>query len=142
MKLNKYFYLQEFVPKHIYLKYEEKSLRFIDPSIIKLAFLFREIYGPTTINNWLWEGQNNDSGYRDSLSPFYSPTSQHSFGRALDLHFLDYHSPEDYDSIREDIKKHQNKWMQIGLTRVENQVHWLHIDRAYTGINEINFFNP
>lgn len=44
-------------------------------------------FGPITVNNYYWGHEREWSGLRTADSPFYSPFSQHTFGRAADCLF-------------------------------------------------------
>lgn len=127
----KYFKTQEFVSPGVYEARGEKAIQLMDIRILRLADALREEFGPATINNWAWKGEGDDSrkwsGLRDPSSPWFSPYSQHTFGRAVDMVFKN-HSAED---IRNKIKTHPIFWLNAGGTEsitLEDGVSWLHID--------------
>jgi len=121
----KYFRLEELVPPELFEEYRDKQwnlwLRF-DNRILLAADLLREKYGPANINNWLWGGSFDDSGLRIPGREYYSPNSQHSFGRALDMRFRD----ADPETVRKAIV---NREVAPGLiSAIEADVSWNHID--------------
>ena len=76
----KHFKAHELVPPAIYDKFGERSFMFLDDRLLKLCDALREEFGSATINNYKWGGDRVASGLRSPDSPYYSPTSQHSFG--------------------------------------------------------------
>ena len=122
--ISKYFKVQELVPEHIYLARGEKAWELIDDRVISTIDTLKERFpkGTMTINNWLWGGDREWSGLRTSDSPYYSWTSQHSFGRAIDAVFSAY----EVEEVRQDIIDNPEVYPYIkGL---ELEVSWLHID--------------
>lgn len=118
---------------------EDECWAMFDPDVLKAADWLRERYGPATINDWKWGGEFSQSGLRTPDSKYYSPTSQHSKGCALDLKFRNKTAQQ----IRDDLAEYQYQGNQIPyFTRVENQVSWLHIDTKPTGQSDLYFFNP
>ena len=87
-----------------------------------------------TINNWLWNGNRNQSGLRSDDSKYYSPTSQHSFGRAIDCVFSIY----SVDEVREYLIQNQDEFPE--MKGIENKVSWLHVD--VRNRTELLAFNP
>lgn len=97
----KYFKIHELVHPDDY-KAQLNTLRKLwlafDSRLLWTADRFRECFGPIVINNWFSGTSSkytvNNSGFRFcGLRPMNSTTgaalSQHKFGRALDLHFVD-----------------------------------------------------
>jgi len=136
----KHFDIEELVPPELFVMLNEDALwRLFDPNILKAADWLRERYGPATINDWKWGGNFTQSGIRTTDSEYYSPTSQHSIGCALDLKFKHKTAQE----IRDDLAEYQAQGNDIPyFTRVENKVSWLHIDTKPTGQTHLYFFNP
>lgn len=133
-----WFRIEELVPPELFETYKDKQWKLwlmFDNRILKAADLLRDKFGPATINNWLWGGQYKASGLRAPESEYYSLTSQHAWGRALDLKFRDY----DAETIRQAILR---KEVAPGLiTGIEADVSWNHIDcRIPTGTKEIFIF--
>jgi len=137
----KYFKVQEFIDKSTYEKYGDYSLRFMDMRIIITADKIREYFGKRmTINNWLWKKNREWSGLRTAKSPYYSPYSQHSFGRAIDFLI----EGVDANEVREEIIKHPWHDAFKYITTLEDDVSWVHADtRAYDkNKNGIFLFKP
>jgi len=126
MQLNN-FVVQEFVPKAMYQRRGNASIEYMDQRIIAAADLLRDNLRSLghdngfTINNWHLNGARQYSGLRTADSKDFSQTSQHTFGRALDIitatplafihaHIIDNHTI--YSNIR----------------FIEVDINWLHID--------------
>lgn len=55
IKVEKNFYLDEFIPRHLYVRYHSRPhvlLNKIHPEVFKIAQKLRYKYGPMVINNW------------------------------------------------------------------------------------------
>ena len=119
-----FFAAHEVLPPSIYNKWGDKGLMFMDERILMQADILRENYGPMTINNYGFGGEREWSGLRTPDSPYYSPTSQHSFGRAIDCLFRDIPAVE----VREHLMANPANPIFKFITCVEDDVSWLHID--------------
>ena len=133
-----HFKIYELVPPKTYTKFGDKAWWFIDPNLIRVIDALREEFGSATINSYKWGGDRQWSGLRTSGSPWYSPYSQHSFGRAADILFKDYAAEE----VRQAITANPEKWLAIcpSIT-LEEDVSWVHID-VRNGHNCIRTFKP
>lgn len=124
IKLAPNLYLDEYIPKSLYLKYvgrEHILAGLIDQSLVKADQMLRDEFGAVTINNW-WDGGTRAwSGLRLPESPDYSLTSQHTYGRASDKLFEKYGAQQ----VRDFIAKN---WKQLGITCIEANVSWVHSD--------------
>lgn len=118
----RYFVAQEYVPPHIFERWGEDSWQFLDERLLMMDFALRERFGRIIINNWHLGGQREWSGLRTPGSPYFSETSQHTFGRASDKLFLD--TP--VDEVREYILARPYEFHLI--TAVELGTSWLHTD--------------
>ena len=121
---SKHFEIHELVPQYIYNKYGEKAWRFIDPRLIETIDTIKEVFplGKATINNYVWGGNRNWSGLRTPRSDYYSETSMHSQGKAVDIVFTEYN----VEHVRKYIIKNPDIFPYIkGL---EMDIHWLHLD--------------
>lgn len=118
----KHFKVQELVPPSIYEKRKEKAIELIDERVLITLDQLREFFGLCTINNWNFGGNFSQSGLRTPEAKEYSPTSQHSFGRAMDCKFRDHKA--------EDIRQHilNNRLLFPYITFMEDGVSWLHFD--------------
>ena len=120
----KYFAIHELVPKDVYEKYGETSWKLMDDRILITIDKLRYRYGKMTINNYYWGGDRQWSGLRTPDSPYYSFTSQHSYGRAVDIIFKEVSTEE----VRNDLLNNPNEDTFKLITAVELDVSWLHID--------------
>ena len=130
-------FLDEYIPKDLYLKFQNKPhilISLLDDRLIKSDQMLRDKFGPMTINNWWSGGDRNWSGLRTPDSPYYSMTSQHSYGRASDKLFK-----VSAQEVREYIKQN---WKQIGITRIEDNVSWVHSDVGFTQLDSLLIFTP
>ena len=121
---SKHFEIHELVPQYIHNTYGNKAWRFIDPRLIETIDTLKEAFplGTMTINNYLWGGNRNWSGLRTPRSDYFSETSMHSQGKAVDMVFSEYES----EHIRNYIIKNPNIFPHIrGL---EMGISWVHID--------------
>jgi hypothetical protein len=87
------------------------------------------------INSYKWGGDRGWSGLRTKNSKYYSPTSQHSLGKAIDAVFSKY----DVEEVRQYILDNQEEFPHIG--GVELGVSWLHIDTRPRVNGKIKTFN-
>ena len=94
--ISKHFKIQELVPPHVYNSRRYLAWELIDPRLVETIDVLKWQFpaGTITINNWLWGGDREWSGLRTYGSPYYSSTSQHSFGRAVDCIFSAYTTEE------------------------------------------------
>jgi len=121
---SKHFKIHELVPEHIYIDYGDSAWKFIDSRLIETIDKLKEHFnlGKMTINNYAWKGDRKWSGLRTPESPYYSETSQHSFGRAVDIVFSDYSAEE----VRNYIINNPHEFPYI--KGIELNVDWVHID--------------
>ncbi len=113
---------------------------FIDDRLLILIDGLRDKFGSATINNYGYGKDRQWSGLRTHDSPYFSPTSQHSFGRAADILFSNVSS----DYVREQIKKEPDYWLAVGgvdSITLEDGVSWTHID-IRNGGKGVNSFKP
>lgn len=118
----KHFIIQELVPEHIYDKRGDKAWELLDQRALITLDALRERFGYTTVNNWSMGGNREWSGLRTYNSPYFSETSQHSFGRAFDCIFQ--------GRIAEDVRQYilANPKEFPYITSVELGTSWLHFD--------------
>lgn len=123
----KHFKIYELVPPSIYNKYKDtpyKMWLMFDDRVLREADKLRDKFGSCTINNWYWGGDFSQSGIRTPESRYYKETSQHSFGRALDLKFNSIRAEE----VRKYIKENPSEFPLIkGLEDFKGMT-WVHID--------------
>lgn len=121
-RLTKNWQLHEVIPKELYHNYPVSYLlRLIDNRIINAAQGLCDVFGAAVCNDWIAGGARNESGLRIPEHDNFSITSQHTYGRALDLVFKQYTAFE----VRNYIRKH---WLELGIYGIETNVNWVHID--------------
>lgn len=122
MYICKHFALHELVPPHVYKERGQKGWELLDDRALRTLDALRDRFGVITINNYEWGGERKWSGLRTPESPYYSPYSQHTFGRAFDCVFHEITAEE----VRQTILKDKNAFPEI--TAIELDVSWLHCD--------------
>lgn len=135
MKVAKDFILPEFVPRSIHYRYGDKSIWFLDPAVFDIAQFLKDRFKKIIIiNNWIWGGTYNESGYRTPNTSTGATYSQHKFGRAIDVKIQDVTPAE----LRDDIIKHYNLYRKKGVTTIEEGTPtWTHIDCRNTGSDDL-----
>jgi len=142
MEISPHFALQDFIPKEIFKRYKEKSIRFINPSIINMAeAIYNRFNAKVIINNWHNYIENeyyyNYSGYRPPFCKIGSFMSPHKQGLALDIKIKGL-SPEE---IKEDIINNYNSFYKDShittLKKEKNKKH-LHISCQWTFEQNLN----
>ena len=123
MYICKHFDIFELVPESIYKSRGQKAWELLDDRLLVTIDALRGHFGSTTINDYKFGGRRQWSGLRTPDSPWYSPTSQHSFGRAVDLIFKDITAEE----ARKEIIRQREKLFSH-ITGMELNVSWVHID--------------
>ncbi len=118
----KHFTVQELVPQSIYEQRKEKAIELIDERVLVTLDQLRETFGPCTVNDWCFGGDYSQSGLRTPEAKEYSPTSQHTFGRAMDCKFKEYEAQE--------VRRHivENRIIFPYITFMEEGISWLHFD--------------
>lgn len=122
---SKYFKIQELVPLQLYNALHEDVLwNLIDDRLIETIDKLKEKFGKGSIviNSYYWSGDRTWSGLRTKSSPYYSPTSMHSVGKAVDCLFSGY----DVQKVRQYILENPDEFPYIG--GIELDVSWLHLD--------------
>ena len=145
----KSFQIHELIPKALWLQHLALPKEQQDENELRLWAMFDEKlletidtikakfnYGSMTINNYKWGGNREWSGLRDSSSSYYSKTSQHSLGKAVDCVFSRYTT----DEVREYILNNPDEFPYVG--GVELETSWLHIDVRPRVNGKIFTFKP
>ena len=122
MYIPRHFEPQELVPPAIFDARKEKSLELIDERVLITLDKLRNLFGTCTVNNWPWGGFMTQSGLLTPDSKEYSPTSQHTFGRAMDCKF----EQTTANQVRKYIIEHKRECPYI--TFIEDDVSWFHFD--------------
>ena len=94
-----FFKIHELVPPSVFKERGERAWELLDDRMLVTADAMRKRYGKMTINNYMFGGDREWSGLRIPNSPYYSPYSQHTFGRAADIIFGNITA----ESVRQDI---------------------------------------
>jgi hypothetical protein len=135
----KFFGVKGLVSEKVYKDRGERSISLIDARIVITADRLRKRFGPAVVNNWSWGGAINGAGLRMQYDNDYRPYSQHSFGRALDLHFSNHEAEE----VIKHILDNQEATEYEFITGIELDVSWLHIDcRNHNHADRIFTFTP
>lgn len=120
----KHFAIHELVPSQVFNDRGEKAWQLMDERLLITLDRLRDQFGPMTINNYYFGGDREWSGLRTKDSPFYSPYSQHSFGRAADCLFKNIST----DAVRRTILGDQENPDFELIGSIELGVSWLHFD--------------
>jgi len=119
-----HFAIHELVPRNVFEDRGEKAWELLDDRLLITLDRLRERYGSMTVNNWYWGKDREWSGLRTKESPFYSPYSQHTFGRAADCLFF----KTSVEQVRQDILSMPTDSAFELIGSVELGVSWLHFD--------------
>lgn len=132
-----FFQLCELVPADEFRVYPAHVLwSLFDSFILMAADALRRFYGKMLANTWYWGGGHQYRGWRPPGCTVGAPLSMHRFARAIDLEPLETSAAE----IRADMRRYP-KWAIFKyISRVEDDVAWLHIDRANVAGDGIVFF--
>ena len=122
MYLPRHFQAYELVPPKIFASRKDKSFELIDERVLITLDTLRVTFGPCTINDWYWGGEFEQSGLRTADAQQFSPTSQHTFGRAMDCKFKEHPAAEIRDQVI------QNRLLFPYITFMEDDVDWFHFD--------------
>lgn len=120
----KHFSIHELVPRKVFEQRGCKAWELLDERLLITLDNLRERYGSITVNNYYWGKDREWSGLRTSDSPYYSPFSQHTFGRAADCLFAN----KSAEAVRQEIlaSPYNSDFKLIGS--IELGVSWLHFD--------------
>lgn len=119
-----HFSIHELVPPDVFNKRQEKAWELLDERLLITLDKLRERYGLITVNNYYWGKDREWSGLRTSDSPYYSPFSQHTFGRAADCLFSNISTEE----LRQEILANPTDPDFELIGSIELGVSWLHFD--------------
>ena len=144
-QIRKNFDVREFVPRHIWQQYGQKSRWFLDPRMLDLAQFYRDYFGaPVHVNTWAtgwldsaWELR----GFRPPRTDTGAEYSQHKFGRAFDCNVKGIRP----DEVRRHILEDQETFMEAGLTTLEDGSiadTWIHSDVRTTSSTDILIVTP
>ena len=127
IQLSKNFFLDEFIPREMYVSYPDwMLLRPVNYSLIKAYQKVRDRHGARILNNWWSGGKRNESGLRILGNMYYKQLASHSYFNAGDSIGI---TP--VQEIWEDIEKNYSRvWRPLGVNAIEKgrSVSWLHLD--------------
>ncbi len=136
-KRSEHFKIEEFFPPSMLLKYSEDRLwSLLDDRIVWTADQLRERFGKAVINSHPFGGSNRFRGFRPSGCRVGAELSQHKFGRAVDITFVDWTA----ESVRQYIRDVPSLACFQYITYIEDGVPWLHIDCRFSILGYIRFF--
>lgn len=140
MKISEHIQIEELVPKDVFMAKGAGCFDLIDYKIPLILERIRELCGdkPLIINNWLWGGSYQYRGYRPLNCQIGAKNSMHKHGKAVDFD-VRFMSAE---QVRGIIIANEQELMSLGLTRMETDTSWVHIDIKHTGLNHIKKFRP
>ena len=121
MYIPKHFKPEELVPEAVFRDRGDLSLELIDERVLLTLDQLRDAFGTCTINDWCWGGGYSESGLRTPECEVYSPTSQHTFGRAMDCKFN-----KEAEEVRKRVIAHKEIFPYISF--IEDEVTWFHFD--------------
>lgn len=105
MYIPKYFAIHELIGPNLYNQYNGASSLWLalDERMLRTLDLLRSKYGRMIVNNWRSGGPRKESGLREMGTSTGAALSQHKFGRAADVLFMETESvtPE---SVRKEMK--------------------------------------
>jgi len=140
IKISENFFLDEVMNPEMYERFGKNSRWFIDQRLIDIVQYIRTKTGkPITINTWYSGGRFKERGLRNPNTSTGAKYSQHKFGKALDFTVSGMSASQVRQLIISDWKQ---DLMKLGLTAIEGEVTWVHIDVRNTGKNDIMIFNP
>jgi len=123
-----WFDIAEFVDSRVLRILKENAAFMVDPKIVRVCDLLRELSGkPTTVNNWSWGGIYDSSGFRAIWDKTGGTLSQHRCGRGADAKVRDF-TPK---MVHELILDNSAKFEDAGLTTLEHldfTPSWSHLD--------------
>src|SRR5690554_3311309 len=119
------FILQELVAPAIYQARGMRAWELVCPYALRTLQTLRDVFGPTTVNNWHAGGQYKESGLRELTTSTGAALSQHKFGRAFDCKFRGITPQEAFDYIL----AHPDRFPYLTvLEDVRYTPTWLHFD--------------
>jgi hypothetical protein len=151
MKISQNFDVREFVPKHIWDIFKEKSVWFVNPNIVSIAEFYKSFFTTyykkklgndvvrtvaISVNNWHIGGAQQWRGLRTSQCTQGAVNSQHRYMNAFDTEiFIVYADGKrvevDYKEIHKVIQDNEAEFMANGVTTIEDlkiASGWLHTD--------------
>jgi hypothetical protein len=137
----KHYKLQEWVPKKIFEKFQDQSIRFLRYDTLKMMDDIRDYYNePITMNTWHKDNTHQYRGYRPPDCVIGSFYSDHKMGLAADFTVQGMTS----DEVQKDIIQNWHRiFRHFGVTVLEIDTNgWTHVSRRFTGQNNLVIIKP
>ena len=140
-----YFQPYELVPKEVYDLFLEPEAIYgiFDENALRVIDLVREWSRVgLTVNNWFWNGNRSECGFRTKNSRVGAARSAHKLGKAFDIISTRLTAQELWDIIERNKDKLPCK-IRIEKTNNNKPITWLHIgtDVNVTQKEMIYYFN-
>lgn len=140
-----YFSVKELVCPHVYNRFGDKALDFLDKDLLSVLLFIREHLGRAIyVNNWAWGGDKSQRGLRCNCCALVKEKtalekpylSAHLFGKGVDFHVQGMSAEE----VRKWIASYE-VYLPCKV-RIEADVTWVHIDVMQYGMsaNKITYF--
>ena len=134
-----HFRIEELVTPGIFQMYGVRAFSLFDSRLLWTADAVRGYFDkPVRCNNWHNDGTFTQRGYRPPDSLIGAETSEHRFGRALDIDVIGLGAEE----VRQEILSRQERDAFQYITRLEVGVNWVHFDLKNTLEDHIITFKP
>ena len=135
----RFFKIQELVDKATYDKFGDKAWMFFRPEALEALDDLRSFFGvPITVNNWHEGGSFQYRGFRPRSCTVGAEYSQHRLGNAFDCDIAGITA----DEARKRILDKQDDLKLMYITRLEDDVNWLHFDLANVAHDGIQVIKP
>lgn len=135
----KHFKIQELVDKATFEKFGEKAWMFFRPEALEAIDDLRSFFGvPIIVNNWDEGGPFQYRGFRPRSCTVGAEYSQHRLGNAFDCDIKGVTAEE----ARKKILENQDNLKLMYITRIEDDVNWLHFDLANIDHEGIQVIKP
>lgn len=150
MKISKNFDVREFVPRHIFDQFGDRSSWFVNPKIVKIAEFYKSFFLTyyknklgndqvknvlIRVNNWHTGGPHQWRCLRTPQCTEGAANSQHRYMNGFDCDIIivreDATIEADYREIHQVIQANETEFMANGVTTVEDvsiAATWLHTD--------------
>jgi len=129
----KHFRIEELVSKQVYedRKAKQDWWRFFNPEALQTLDQLREEFGSMTINNWVWDGNRNCSGFHLKGEWNRSEYSGHRMWGAFDIIFKEHTSEEVRIALLGEeptqVKVYPTIERYPHITEIEYGISWFHV---------------
>jgi len=145
MYIPKYFKAHELVPKEVYNLFIDETMIFgiFDENALRILDLIREwANAGLTVNNWFWNGNRNECGFRPHNTTTGAAKSAHKYGKGFDVVSPKLTTAQLWALIDKNASKLPCK-IRIEKTSDGKPISWLHFDTmaAATQNNMVYYFD-